>query len=94
MRQTLFIVTALHLLLTSPVVCSPGQDNELGVCEVLKNIERFQGRIVTLKGWLNMNWRHGVNFITETETEDSTSCPGLIGKRAAWPGEIHLVWPS
>ncbi len=64
----------------------------ISVCEALAKIDRYRGRIVAMRGWLNINWRHGVVYLSEEE--DETPCPKLPGPRAEWPGWVLVTWPT
>ena len=92
MKLASIMFAAWLLFLGGATTCWSDESEPLQVCEVLENVERYRGKMLTVEGWLTINWRNGVNFINETE--ERTVCPGLKGNRADWPGMIHLLWPS
>jgi len=62
------------------------------VCDVLEHARQLHKRIVTVRGRLHINWRHGVNFLEDLSSKNT--CPGFTEERRAWSPEILLVWPE
>ena len=63
------------------------------VFEILENVERYRGKLVVVRGWLGINWRHGVTYIGQNE-ENGEACRGFTKELVEWPSEILLTWPE
>ena len=84
----LLLATTVRIL-PAPAASSDTQT----VCDILATLERYRGRLVLIEGWLGINWRHGLRYISE-EKDDGGGCRGLRGERQGWPARILLVWPE
>lgn len=76
------------LLLTATAL--PGQS--VSVCETLAHIAQYRGQSIIVSGWLNINWRHGVVYLSEEE--DVVPCRAATRAPAEWRGWILLKWPA
>ncbi|MGC4055145.1 MAG: hypothetical protein QM757_40420 [Paludibaculum sp.] len=73
----------------------PDQPRVLSVCEVLKNVERLNNRMVTIRGVVGWGFRHGLHNIGQ-EGLDSAEliCPAAQGRKRLWIPALQLTSPQ
>jgi hypothetical protein len=69
-----------------------GQIQEpVGLCEVLRNLESYNGKIVTVRAFVTGGSRHGYYLV---DNKKQIPCPSMPNSKADWPPTIDLSWPG
>jgi hypothetical protein len=67
----------------------------LSVCAALKNIERLNGKLITIKGVVGWDLRHGMNAISQAGVDPYTEpCPGIQRRKRTWPPALDIRSPQ
>src|SRR5262245_20507970 len=61
------------------------------VCELLRHVESYDGKIITISGFLGGGGRHGP-FLTQDPRY--TPCPQMPLSKQDWPSAIAVTWPG
>jgi len=67
----------------------------LSVCGALKEIERLNGKMVTIRGLVGWGLRHGVRVMAQDGLDPySQSCPGVDRRKRTWPPALDIRSPG
>ena len=77
-------------LLLSGLLVGPLQKS-VDVCELLRNIETYNGQIVTVRAFVGGGSRHGYYLM---DNKHETGCASLPKSKTSWPPTIDLTWPG
>jgi len=71
------VVCWIVLSISVAIVCSAEERTDLGVCTVLENLHQFRGKLITIRGLLRGNERHGY-YVWDNSKHDCQSRKGLF----------------
>jgi hypothetical protein len=63
----------------------------IGICELLRNVESYNGQIVTIRAFVVGGLPHGY-YLVDNRME--TPCSSMPDSRINWPPTIDLIWPG
>lgn len=63
----------------------------IGVCELLRNVESYNGQIVTIRAFVGGGPRHGYYLV---DNRKETPCSSMSEAKVNWPPTIDLIWPG
>jgi hypothetical protein len=64
---------------------------QVGVCEVLRNLESYAGKLITIHAVVLGGTRHGY-YLADSSQE--APCYSMPNDKTDWSPTIYLVWPS
>ena len=71
-----------------------GDGRAYSVCEVLKNIEKLNGQVVTVRAVFGWTLRHGGGLAQEGLDPYVQPCPGIDRSKRKWPPALHIASPD
>lgn len=66
----------------------------LSVCDVLKNIEKLNGQVVTVRAIFGWTQRHGGGLAQEGLDPYVQRCPSIDRRKKTWPPALHVTSPD
>src|SRR5438552_300205 len=86
-REPLMRIVAGFLLLTALL---PGQQSSpISVCELLRDSDKYGGKIVTIRAYIHGGARHGYYL---AENADEKQCSEMPNSKREWPPTVALRW--
>ena len=80
-------IVAGFLLLTALL---PGQQSSpISVCELLRDSDKYGGKIVTIRAYIHGGERHGYYL---AENADEKPCSKMPNSKREWPPTVALRW--
>ena len=80
-------IVAGFLLLTALL---PGQQSSpISVCELLRDSDKYGGKIVTIRAYIHGGARHGYYL---AENADEKQCSEMPNSKREWPPTVALRW--
>jgi hypothetical protein len=85
----------MMVILISSVLAEQPQES-IEICELLRDLEKYNGKIVTVRAFVNGGRRHGY-YLVDTRPDGykkEIPCPSMPNSKSDWPPTIDFVWPS
>jgi hypothetical protein len=90
-----FLPALVMIVLLLGSVLSGQPQEPVGTCELLRNIESYNGKLITVRAFIGGGSRHGYYLVdSKVDSRKEIPCPSMPSSKADWPPTIDFVWPG